>query len=60
MKKEIIDICCGKMTLKSVNREIVHYMTQYPKYKRLVVDIRRKEDGYYATFWIKKSDFDGG
>ena len=58
--KEIIDILTGKMTLKTINREIIHYMTKYPNYKRMVVDIRRKKDGYYATFWIKKSEFEGG
>ena len=64
--KDMIDVCCGRMSLKSVNREIIHYMTQYPTIKRLVVDIKRqkprygKEGGYYTTIYMTKKDFNGG
>jgi len=60
----LVDCCGGKMTLKQVNQEIIHYMTQYPV-KRLIVDIKReeptegKEGGYYTTIYLSKKDFKG-
>jgi len=62
--KGLVDITGGKMTLKQVNREIIHYMTQYP-IKRLIVDIKKeeptegKEGGYYTTIYLSKKDFKG-
>ncbi len=55
--KNMVDVCGGKMTLKDVSREIFHYM-YYKSPKRLIVDIKRKEDGYHATLWMSKKDFE--
>jgi len=53
--KGMVDVAGGPMTLKQVEREIVHYMWMY-KPSRLVVDIKFKK-GYYATLWIPEKDF---
>ena len=52
----MVDVCGGKMTLNDVVREIRHYMLKSPT--RLVVDIRRKKNGYHATIYIPKKCFD--
>lgn len=58
----MVDVCGGKMTLDDVVREVRHYMALYAKLGRpvthMVVDIRRKKDGYHATIWIPKKCFD--
>ena len=56
--KNMVDICGGKMTLSEVNREIAYYLPRYPK--RLVVDIRRRRNGYFVKIWIRKVDFEKG
>ena len=53
---KMVDICGGKMTLGDINKEIIHYMQRSPK--RLIVDIKRKKNGYHATLWISKKDFE--
>lgn len=54
--RNMVDVCGGKMTLKDVEREVRHYMLKSPT--RMVVDIRRKKDGYHATIWIPKKCFE--
>jgi len=51
----MVDVCGGKMTLREVVMEIIHYMMKSPK--RLVIDIRRKESGYHTTIYLGKRDF---
>lgn len=59
----MVDVCGGKMTLADVEREVRHYMMLYAKRElpitRMVVDIRRRKDGYHATIWIPKKCFEG-
>ena len=57
MKKGMVDIVGGKMTLKELNHEIINQMLAYKKVNRLIVDIKRRKDGYYATLWISEKDF---
>lgn len=52
----MVDVCGGKMTLDDVVREVGHYMLKSPT--RMMVDIRRKKDGYHAYIWIPKKCFD--
>ena len=54
--ENMVDVCAGKMTLDDVVREIKRYMLKSPG--RMMVDIRRKEDGYYTIIWIPKKDFE--
>ena len=54
--KGYTDICSGKMTLKQVNQEIIHYMC-YKFPTRLIVDIQRREGGYYTQIWMPIKDF---
>jgi len=54
--KGMTDVCVGKMTLKQIHNEIVRNMT-YRRPKRLIVDIKRQEDGYQTTIWISEEDF---
>jgi len=56
--KDFVDVCGGRMTLKDVNREIIHYMLTYNP-SRLIVDIK-KEDGYQVTIYIPTEEFRGG
>lgn len=54
--RNMVDVCGGKMTLDEVEREIKRYMLKSPR--RMVVDIRRRKDGYYTMIWIPKKDFE--
>jgi len=58
----MVDVCGGKMTLQEVVREIEYYLRRCvlksPMRVRMIVDIRRKKDGYHATIWIPKKCFD--
>ncbi len=54
----MVDVCGGKMKLSEIVREIRHYtLTKSPT--RMVVDIRRKKDGYHAMIYIPKKCFEG-
>jgi len=52
---EMVDVCCGKMTLIEVEREIIHYMMKSPTH--LIIDITRKDNGYYTSIWIDGETF---
>jgi len=60
----MVDVCGGKMTLSDVVREVRHYVMLYASLgrpiTRMVVDIRRKKDGYCAKIWIPKKCFENG
>ena len=51
----MVDVAGGKMSLKEVVREIIHYMKKSPS--RLIIDIQRKKGGYKTTLWITQKDF---
>ena len=55
--RNMVDVCGGKMTLEDVEREVRYYMLQKSP-RRMVVDIRRKKDGYHAMIWIPKKCFE--
>ncbi len=57
MFKNWTDVCGGRMSLKEVYQEIFFYM-YHKSPKRLVIDIKRKKDGYHAKLWMSNSDFD--
>jgi len=61
MKKSIklekmTDVCRGKLTLRSINNEIIYYLLNN-KPKRIIVDIQRTKDGYYTSVYIPNKDF---
>lgn len=59
--KNMVDVSSGKMNLREVMREFDFYMRQCilksPMRVRMIVDVRRKENGYHATIWIPKRCF---
>jgi hypothetical protein len=53
--KNLVDVCAGPMTVDEIKRELTHYMNKMPQ--KLIIDIDRREKGYYATLYITKRDF---
>jgi len=51
----MVDVAGGKMSLKEVVEEIIHYMKKSPS--RLIIDIQLKKGGYKTTLWITQKDF---
>ena len=51
----LVDVVVGKMTIREINREVVHYMLKAPK--RMIVNIKLKEDGYHTEIWIDEETF---
>lgn len=54
--KGMVDVAAGRMTLVQIANEIMRIVLN-KKPRRLVVDIKRTNKGYYTIFWIPTSDF---
>lgn len=53
--KSMVDVVGGKMTIREINREVVHYMLKSPK--RLMVKAVKRDDKYFTTIWIDRETF---
>ena len=56
MFKNWVDVSAGKMTFKELCGEIFFWM-YHKAPRRMVVDIRIKEDGYHVALWMSATDF---
>ena len=54
--KGYTDIVGGKMTMEEVAREIQE-LFRHRTPKRVIIDIKRKPNGYHTKIWIPIEDF---
>ena len=55
MFRHWVNVCSGKMSLKEVYLEMFHYF-HHKNLSRLVIDIQRKEDGFYTKIWMSDNE----